>query len=439
LQQQKRKLPTREPSGEELAGALYSSDLIACCAVQGRAIVSANAAFARLFARQLLPGCSVLDVVVEEDRARVGETLDSVQVGGRVEPLTFRADVEGEEPTYVEMRAAKAQFDRGDATLLVFVDVSERITRERRLRALAHYDPLTDLPNRMLLQDRLRNALASAARGKHLLALLLVDLDGFKAVNDEYGHFAGDAVLRQVARRLASSIREIDTVARLGGDEFVIVLSEIRQRADAGVLAARVINSVSVPITVGEASLAVGASIGIAVYPDDGTDIDALVGRADAAMYAAKRGGRNRFVYADTSASELLSANLLTWSKEYELGVPMMDQEHADMFAHMETLTQTIRAHGKPAEIRDKLRRLMKHSALHFGTEERLMEKACYEGLPAHRAEHRHLLADLRGLVEHADKMAGTLITHYLRNWLIVHIETYDRAAAEAIRKAGND
>ena len=175
----------------------------------------------------------------------------------------------------------------------VFVDVQERIEADRRIRHLAHHDPLTGLPNRILLRDRLGMALAQARRHELLVCLLLVDLDRFKEINDQHGHDAGDAVLVEAGRRIAQCVREEDTVARLGGDEFVVVLGGLRSRDHCATIARKLIAVLAAPIEHRGRQLSIGASVGIAVFPDDAPDADALMRCADAAMYRIKvrRGG----------------------------------------------------------------------------------------------------------------------------------------------------
>ncbi len=185
----------------------------------------------------------------------------------------------------------------------VFVDVQERIESDRRIRHLAHHDPLTGLPNRILLRDRLAMALAQARRHELLVCLLLVDLDRFKAINDRHGHDAGDAVLVEAGRRIAQCVREEDTVARLGGDEFVVVLGGLRSREHCGGVAKKLIAALSMPVEHRGTVLSVGASVGIAVFPDDAGDADALMRCADAAMYRIKvRRGSGFCYYGDASA-----------------------------------------------------------------------------------------------------------------------------------------
>ncbi len=179
----------------------------------------------------------------------------------------------------------------------VFVDVQERIEADLRIRHLAHHDALTGLPNRILLRDRLAMALAQARRHQLLTCLLLIDLDRFKEINDSFGHDAGDAVLVEVARRIAQCVREEDTVARQGGDEFVVVLGGLRSRDNGAAIAGKLVDVLSKPVMHGTLSLQIGASIGIAVFPDDAADAERLLKCADAAMYRIKQSGGNGFRY----------------------------------------------------------------------------------------------------------------------------------------------
>src|ERR1039457_6053992 len=176
-----------------------------------------------------------------------------------------------------------------------YEDITERKVAEERVQYLAYYDALTGLPNRTLLQDRLTKALASARRRKDKVALLFLDLDRFKTINDSLGHSVGDLVLQQVAERLKRSAREQDTVARLGGDEFLIVLTGVKDIADAAVAAERIMDTMTAEFVVQGHSLGVSCSLGISIFPEHGTDGETLIKNADAAMYSAKDNGRNNF------------------------------------------------------------------------------------------------------------------------------------------------
>jgi diguanylate cyclase (GGDEF)-like protein/PAS domain S-box-containing protein len=175
-------------------------------------------------------------------------------------------------------------------------DVTERQLLHDQLVHQANHDILTGLPNRGLLEGRIRQSLAQAARSGHRAALLCLDVDRFKQINDTYGHSAGDTCLREIASRLSSRIRASDTVARTGGEEFTVLLSEVNGPTDAQGVAADILHALRTPVVVGSVEIEVAASIGIAVYPDDGTDAAILWRDADTAMYRAKKSGGNQFL-----------------------------------------------------------------------------------------------------------------------------------------------
>ena len=184
----------------------------------------------------------------------------------------------------------------------LFSDVTERKRRDDEVWRQANFDGLTGLPNRQLLEDRLGRVTAQANRTQGEVALLFVDLDRFKPVNDNYGHAAGDELLRQVARRLQNTLRDEDTVARLGGDEFVAVLPEVRSFDGVAKTAEKIVAALSEPFRVGEHIVEISCSVGVALYPRDAADIGTLIERADLAMYAAKDAGRATWRAAESSA-----------------------------------------------------------------------------------------------------------------------------------------
>jgi len=179
--------------------------------------------------------------------------------------------------------------------IAVFTDISDLKKQQQKIERLAHYDILTGLPNRALLADRLQMALAQARREQGQLAIAYLDLDGFKPVNDTYGHNVGDVLLTRVARRLTAALRETDTVARLGGDEFVLVLGGSQERNDYLHTLDRVLTQLAEPCPLPEVSVTLSASIGVTFFPDDDSEPDALMRHADQAMYRAKQAGRNRY------------------------------------------------------------------------------------------------------------------------------------------------
>ncbi len=166
-----------------------------------------------------------------------------------------------------------------------------------RVRHLATHDSLTGLPNRILLEDRLSQAIAHATRDGHTFAVAIFDLDRFKVINDSFGHGIGDELLKEVARRLQGIARSIDTVVRLGGDEFVMIIDHLAQPADAQIVAQRAIATLQQPLHIGDKDITSSASVGIALFPQDGNGVETLLAHADAAMYFVKQHGRNNVQY----------------------------------------------------------------------------------------------------------------------------------------------
>ena len=199
----------------------------------------------------------------------------------------------------VEDSAAPVHDRRGRVigAVIVFHDVSATRAVSIRMHYLAQHDSLTDLPNRAVFNDRLRQAIAMAHRNREQLAVLFLDLDHFKQINDTLGHQVGDRVLLSVAQRLRSCVRGSDTVSRLGGDEFVILLSEVAHAQDAALCAEKILLAMSTPHRIDEHNLYLSASIGIVTHPEDGMDADTLLRHADFAMYHAKDLGRNNYQF----------------------------------------------------------------------------------------------------------------------------------------------
>jgi diguanylate cyclase (GGDEF)-like protein/PAS domain S-box-containing protein len=216
--------------------------------------------------------------------------------------------------TAIEHSAAPIHDRQGRivGAVIVFRDVI--VSRERRLQMLhlAEHDALTDLPNRLLLNDRLARAIALARRYDRRLGVLFIDCDRFKHINDTLGHAIGDQVLRSVAKRLTTCVRESDTVSRHGGDEFLVLLSELDHPDDAGHIADKIVASIGEPHHVSGHELMLTVSVGIALYPEDGEDAQSLIMRADTAMYHAKNTGRNRvgFYRADMEAPAIKRSSI---------------------------------------------------------------------------------------------------------------------------------
>lgn len=182
-----------------------------------------------------------------------------------------------------------------DHYVALFSDVTETLRQHQEIERMAYYDPLTQLPNRRLLSDRIQQALSFAGRQKTLVAVCYLDLDGFKLINDSYGHETGDQMLLEVTRRLKDTVRTHDTVSRLGGDEFVLLLTDLKSESEGEAILTRVLQTVAEPFTLNPGQIGkVSASIGVAYFPEDARETDVLLRYSDQAMYRAKHAGRNQ-------------------------------------------------------------------------------------------------------------------------------------------------
>lgn len=208
------------------------------------------------------------------------------------EELIIR-DESGEDHWVIANASPVLRNDQVVAGIVIFHDISVQKAHERQLQRLAHFDPLTGLPNRTLLADRLRQAMAQARRNQQRMALVMLDLDGFKWINDTLGHEAGDELLCMLAQRLISSLRDEDTVARQGGDEFVVIAQEVRDTDHVRHIVNKLLTSIQQPMLLQGQTYRISGSAGIALYPDDGLDAQLLIRNADIAMYQAKAAGKN--------------------------------------------------------------------------------------------------------------------------------------------------
>jgi diguanylate cyclase (GGDEF)-like protein/PAS domain S-box-containing protein len=205
----------------------------------------------------------------------------------------------------IEDSAAPIHDRRGKVTgaVMVFRDVTAAQALSRKMSHLAQHDNVTDLPNRSLLNDRLLQAMAMVRRHGKKLAVLYLDIDRFKHVNDTAGHTAGDRLLQSISKRLLDCVRSTDTVCRQGGDEFVILLSDVAHAKDAAITAEKILAALSEPHSIDHQELVVSASIGIVIYPEDGKTAEALLKNADAAMYQAKECGRNNYQFLEAETN----------------------------------------------------------------------------------------------------------------------------------------
>ncbi|MDH3637611.1 MAG: EAL domain-containing protein, partial [Gammaproteobacteria bacterium] len=245
------------------------------------------------------------------DRERVKNWFMHARERGKVSDITYDVVTRAGKRRTVHQRAEAIVDSSGTLQELhaAVQDITEQKQAEEEIRRLAYFDTVTGLPNRAAFEERLSQAVALAKRNDRQLAVLFLDLDNFKRINDTLGHTIGDLLLKEIAGRLLTAIRRSDTVtrnqpdeddknlARLGGDEFIVLLSEIRRSEDAAIVANRILETLSQPVNVAGHEISVTPSIGIAVFPKDGDDVESLLKNADVAMYAAKRRRKNQYQF----------------------------------------------------------------------------------------------------------------------------------------------
>jgi PAS domain S-box-containing protein len=297
---------------------------------QGR--VSASEQAWRIFGRDsglgALEDDQFLTTVHEEDIERVRLACERAIANGDDFAIEHRVVARGGALRHVHQQVEVLEQDeQGRAVRLAGAvhDITRRKDAEEQVRRLAYFDTLTGLPNRLLFTEQLIKAVAHAERHQQQLAIMFVDLDDFKRVNDTLGHGAGDDLLKQIGARLAGSIRGLDlvtrsgqdsnvgdgnTIARLGGDEFIVLLNNVQEAVDAGSVARRLVGALAEPVMVQGNELYVSCSVGVATFPGDGTDIETLLMNADTAMYRAKEAGRGGFQFYDRSMNASARARL---------------------------------------------------------------------------------------------------------------------------------
>ncbi|WP_248927456.1 sensor domain-containing diguanylate cyclase [Paenibacillus hamazuiensis] len=245
---------------------------------------------------EALVGQSYFSGLAEEDVDDVRRIWPSLVQGAPPTTLEYRCKTASGGLLWIESKLTAVE--EGNEPKLILIasrDLSSRKKAEEELQHLAYYDPLTGLANRRLFHDRYKQALLSAKRYGHRLALLYLDLDDFKSINDTYGHAIGDMILKIVSARLINCIRDPDTICRLGGDEFIVLLQQFDEESDVEKIAKRMIESLSRLIHIQDHEIRVTCSMGASLYPEDSANGDTLIQMADAAMYMAKHQGKDHF------------------------------------------------------------------------------------------------------------------------------------------------
>jgi diguanylate cyclase (GGDEF)-like protein/PAS domain S-box-containing protein len=267
----------------------------------GEKLIYVNPRFAEIFGyarKEILIGRYFTDLIDTEYRTQVQETLRAHQWGQTDSAIyQFAGLRKNQQALHIEALTAKSNYEGRTAVIGTLIDITERKRAEETIHHMAYHDPLTDLPNRSLFRDRMEQAMAMAERRNETIALLFLDLDRFKGVNDTLGHAAGDQLLKLLGTRLAECLRAADTVSRFGGDEFNLLLTQIQHENDVSLIATKILRAMESPFRIANRDVFISCSIGIALFPKDGRDVETLTKNADTALYQAKEMGRNNYQF----------------------------------------------------------------------------------------------------------------------------------------------
>lgn len=331
--------------------------------------------------------------------------------------------------------------EKGDPDYIISAiqDITESKRTEQQISFMAYHDKLTGLPNRALFFDRLSQGISQARRSRKHVALLFLDLDGFKPINDMYGHEAGDAVLKMVAQRLLACLRAVDTVARLGGDEFAIIVGELDSPAEIERIAEQILQAFAQTMVLPDGQeCAVGTSMGISAYPDNGDEMDSLLAAADAAMYESKHKGKNTYTYFGGTPVAVSGAEAwIVFDSAHHVGVVEIDEQHRELVRMVNRLNGAIKnKEGDDTTLR-LYDELLAFTAFHFATEHRLMEQYGYPGVAQHEQEHAHLVDEAVHFKSRLMQGGDLLALQSIKDWLLNHIHYSDMPLAKFLLAHG--
>ncbi|MBU0621417.1 MAG: bacteriohemerythrin [Gammaproteobacteria bacterium] len=376
----------------------------------------------------------------EERDAVIGRIRDELAENHDIYITEYRMRSKDGRYRWIQGRGKCIAFDEsGKPTRMVGIntDITERKQSEQQISFMAYHDKLTGLPNRALLFDRLAQAMSQAKRDRKYVALLFVDLDGFKAVNDEHGHEAGDTVLKMSAQRFLACVRAVDTVARFGGDEFAIILGNLDAPEQARGVAEKIVQAFAQSMALASGGeCRVGASVGISIYPDHGSAMDNLMMAADRAMYESKRRGKNSFTFFNEGVAKE-NEPWIRFESAHTVGIEEMDEQHRNLVYLVNRLSDALK-HGESKESTMlMLDELLVATTHHFETESRYMTLHRYPDQKAHEEEHARLVNEALQMKEQFMDGRELLAKQSLKDWLLGHILYSDKKLAAYLRKQG--
>jgi diguanylate cyclase (GGDEF)-like protein/PAS domain S-box-containing protein/hemerythrin-like metal-binding protein len=374
---------------------------------------------------------------LDKDTALVGKLLAGAAESIRMERSFVRKDGQ---TLWGSMQVSLVRDEQGEPQYFISAvqDVTERKRAEQQISFMAYHDRLTGLPNRALLFDRLSQAMAQAKRDTKRVALLFADLDGFKAVNDEHGHEAGDAVLRMAAQRFLACVRATDTVARTGGDEFAIVLGGLDDPQQAQAVAEKIVQAFAQSLTLPDGlDCRVGASVGISVYPEHGSAMDNLMVAADRAMYASKRRGKNTYSFFQPEAAAADDGPWIRFEDSHLVGVRVIDEQHRNLAHLVNGLNDALKHDETQESIMHMFDDLLAATARHFDTESRYMEEQHYPERERHETEHARLVNEVAHFKAQFSQGREQLVLQLMKDWLLHHIVHSDKKLGDYLVQHG--
>ena len=341
----------------------------------------------------------------------------------------FRMRTKDGHHRWIQGRGKCVDFDaqgRPRKMIGVNLDIDDRKKMEHKISFLAYHDKLTGLPNRTLFFDRFSHALSQAKRDSSYVALLFADLDGFKQINDQLGHEAGDEVLKMSAQRLLACVRESDTVVRFGGDEFAIILGNLESPDHAAVVAEKLVQAFAMKMSHHNGMESrVGLSVGISIFPLHANTMDGLLSASDQAMYMSKQAGKNTYRLFD--GGRLKDMPLIVTDKLHQLGISEIDAQHCALVQQVNELHKSwIDGSDANACLR-RFDALVAATQEHFALEEGYMATHDYPDIDAHRHMHYALIEELRHLREQMSNGKELLVMHTIKDWLMEHINHADQ------------
>jgi diguanylate cyclase (GGDEF)-like protein/hemerythrin-like metal-binding protein len=381
--------------------------------------------------------CGLENMLQDRDKNILDQIIASLE-SGEVARVPLQLNHGDAKQSAVDLAISCLTIGEKSVALGVINLRSEKERIRRLLDMLAFHDTLTELPNRVLLFDRINQSLSRFNRESAGFAITILDLDGFKNINDIRGHAAGDILLKKVAKRLTDCVRNVDTVARLGGDEFALILQGVNNENEAEAVLRKVIAELSAPIILEGVEMRVGVSIGIAFCPQDGASIQELLGRADFAMYEAKRAGGSCYRISTGQMSGISSRHDLTpLIDSIQLGFDVIDEQHEEIVSCIRGILRSLSGNEGEDGLRRRAEYLLQLTQEHFNTEEELTLRYAVSGQEQHRFEHKDLLQQLHELLPSNSDHSLTLLTHAFKDWAIPHIQDSDSVLVQQLKAAG--